>query len=308
MSDLEKNQKAKQSVHQPVLLQEVIDGLNLREGGVYIDGTLGGGGHVKAICQNALNSKIIAIDADGEAIERAKHFLADISCDITFVESQNHLIDQISKENNVQGVDGILLDLGMSSDQLDVSGRGFSFQRKEPLIMSMKSHLSENDLTAEEIVNGWQEESIADILWGYGGEQFSRRIAKAIVESRKEKKIETTFDLVKIIEGAVPYFYKKKKTHPATKTFQALRITVNNEIENLKVTLEKSFNLLNPNGRIAVITFHSLEDKVVKHFFKDLVKEKKAKAITKKPIAPNRDEIINNPRSRSSKLRIIEKI
>lgn len=302
------NTETKISVHRPVLLQEVIDGLNLKSGGVYIDGTLGGGGHTKAICQKAEGSSILAIDADGEAIERAENYLADSSCKIIFVQSANHLIDQIARKHEIEKVDGILLDLGMSSDQIDISGRGFSFQRDEPLQMNMKSELGEEDLTAWEIVNTWKEESIADILWGYGGERFSRRIAKAIVDARHHKKIETTFELVEIIKKAVPIFYQKRKTHPATKTFQALRITVNNEIENLKITLEKSFNLLNHNGRIAVVTFHSLEDKVVKNFFRDLKKNNKAKIITKKPITPSKGEIMDNPRARSSKLRIIEKI
>lgn len=308
-------EQTKSTVHKPVLLQEVIDSLNIKNGGVYVDATLGGAGHAKVICE-VLSQKsesknditFIGLDADSDAIERSSKILQGMSCKVILKIIPNHLIDEVLSEENIKTIDGCLFDLGMSSDQLETSGRGFSFQRDEPLLMTMKKNLSEGDLTAQEIVNTWQEDSITDVLWGYGGERFASRIAHKIIETRKEKQIKTTTDLVEIIKSAVPGWYRNRKTHPATKTFQALRITVNNEIENLKVALNKTFNLLESGGRISVITFHSLEDRLVKRYFKQLLQEELAILITKKPIKPSREEINNNPRARSALLRVIEKI
>ena len=206
------------------------------------------------------------------------------------------------------GVDKILLDIGLSSNQFEESGRGFSFQKDEPLIMSFKKEITENDLTAKEIVNTWEAENIMTILQGYGEEQFASRIARAIVRSREMKPIETTFELVDIIMSATPKFYHFKKIHPATKTFQALRITVNDEIGSLKEGIKKSFEILNPSGRLAIISFHSLEDRVVKQFFKEYEDTGKGKRINKRIIIADKEEIEENPRARSAKLRIIQKI
>jgi 16S rRNA (cytosine1402-N4)-methyltransferase len=205
-------------------------------------------------------------------------------------------------------VDRILFDLGISSFQLEVAGRGFSFLKDEPLLMTMKKIPTKDDLTACDIVNTWQEENLADIIYGFGEEKYSRKIAKAIVLAREEKEIKTTFDLVKIIEGAVGGYYKKMRIHPATRTFQALRIATNSELINLQEGIKKGFHSLIKGGRMAIITFHSLEDRIVKHEFIRLKKEGYANIITKKPIIPNNSEIINNPRSRSAKLRILEKL
>jgi len=297
----------KKSIHVSVLLQEVIDNLKIRDGGVYVDATLGGAGHAEAICKSAKNITFIGIDADVNAIEEAKKTLSDTSAKLILANVPNNLIGQVLSENNIEEIDGCMFDLGMSSDQLDLSGRGFSFQRDEPLLMTMKSEPTEEDLTAKEIVNTWAEESIRDILYGYGDESFASRIAKKIIQFREEKKIQTTFDLVEIIKSAVPGWYRNRKTHPATKTFQALRIATNSEIENLKVSLKQAFLKLSKGGRIAVITFHSIEDRLVKHYFRELKDSELATAITKKPILPSREEVLKNPRSRSAKLRVIEK-
>jgi 16S rRNA (cytosine1402-N4)-methyltransferase len=207
----------------------------------------------------------------------------------------------------VAHADKILLDIGLSSNQFEQSARGFSFQKDEPLIMSFKKDLKETDLTAREIVNTWDEVNIQTILEGYGEEQFAWKIAKAIVARRQENPIETTFDLVEIIKLATPKFYHHKKIHPATKTFQALRITVNDEIESLKEGVSKGFNILNRGGRMAIISFHSLEDRIVKQFFKDKQTKDEGMLITKRPIVPTEEEIKENPRSRSAKLRVIQK-
>ena len=205
-------------------------------------------------------------------------------------------------------VDAIIFDLGLSSDQLEISGRGFSFTKDEPLLMTMKESPNDEDLTAKEIVNTWEERNLADIIYGYGEERFSRRIAKAIVEARKENEIKTTFELVKIIEGSVPGSYKRGKIHFATRTFQALRIAVNDELGALEEGLAGGLKILKNEGRMGVISFHSLEDRIVKRFFREMKDEGKIKIINKKPIIAGKEELILNKRSRSAKLRIIEKI
>ena len=203
-------------------------------------------------------------------------------------------------------IDGIVMDLGMSSNQLERSGRGFSFKRDELLLMTFKHDPDETDLTAREIVNEWDEESLADIIFGYGEEQFSRRIAHAIVVAREEKLIATTKDLVSIVEGVVPKWYRFRRIHPATKTFQALRIAVNDEIESLREGLAKGVRHLRSGGQIAVISFHSIEDRVVKVFFAESAREGLGSVVTKKPITPTREETAVNPRARSAKLRIFK--
>ncbi|MEK7104808.1 MAG: 16S rRNA (cytosine(1402)-N(4))-methyltransferase RsmH, partial [Patescibacteria group bacterium] len=212
-------------------------------------------------------------------------------------------------------ISAIIFDLGLSSDQLENSGRGFSFMKDEPLLMTMKENPLPEDLTAIDIVNTWGEKSLADIIYGYGEEKFSRRIARGIVEARVKNKIETTWDLIKVIENNVPIAYRKghakgraRRLHCATKTFQALRIAVNDELGALQTGLEKGFKVLNRGGRMAVISFHSLEDRIVKRFYKEKQKKGEVILINKKPIIPKKEEIKNNPRSRSAKLRILEKI
>ncbi|MEQ1561357.1 MAG: 16S rRNA (cytosine(1402)-N(4))-methyltransferase RsmH [Nitrospira sp.] len=298
-------------IHKSVLLHEVIDGLEIKSGDIFVDGTLGGGGHSEEVAKRfGDNIVMIGIDLDPDAIARTKERLAQLN----LVNLKNHYVQDSFRNINkavaslgFQKVNKILLDIGLSSNQFEDSGRGFSFQKNEPLLMSFKKDLTEDDLTAREIVNTWDLENIQAILEGYGEEQFAWKIAKAIVARREEKPIETTFDLVEIIKIATPKFYHHKKIHPATKTFQALRITVNDEIGSLKDGVTKGFELLESGGRIAVISFHSLEDRFVKQFFKEKQVEGRGTVITKRPITPTPEEIKENPRSRSAKLRIIEK-
>lgn len=296
------------SVHKTVLLNETIEGLNLKTNSVVIDGTFGGGGHSALICEKYPKVKIIAIDQDEGAFKKAENKFVGFEKNVSFVNDNFRNIDKVLKKVDVSGVDGIIFDLGLSSDQLENSGRGFSFMRNEPLLMTMKENLSSDDVTAQDVVNTWEEKNLADVIYGYGEEQFSKRIAKGIIEARKTGEIKTTFQLVKIIEDSVPNFYRKGKIHCATKTFQAFRIAVNDELGALKEGLEKGIDFLKSGGRMSVISFHSLEDRVVKRFFKEKEKEGKIKLINKKPFTPSREEIIKNNRSRSAKLRIIEKI
>lgn len=298
--------------HKTVLLQEVINGLAIKPGDIFVDGTLGGGGHSEEVCKRFAQEKdggvvMIAVDLDPDAISRASARLAPYKCNIRYVEGSFRNIDKILDSLGVAQVDRIILDIGLSSNQFEDSGRGFSFQKDEPLIMSFKKELTAEDLTAREIVNTWDTENIQAILEGYGEEQFAWKIAKAITARREVKPIETTFELVEIIKIATPNFYHHRKIHPATKTFQALRITVNDEINSLKEGVTKGFERLHKGGRLAVISFHSLEDRFVKQFFKSKSEEDEAVLVTKKPIVPTLEEIKSNPRSRSAKLRIIEK-
>lgn len=295
--------------HIPVLKSESIDGLNIQKNDVIVDGTLGGGGHTFEIIKRfGPNVRIIGLDLDSDAISRANSLIGDTPSDVIFKTIGFQDIDKALDELRVESVDRILLDLGISSFQLEVAGRGFSFLKDEPLLMTMKKDPNDEDLTAREIVNTWEEETLADIIYGFGEEKYSRRIAKEIIEARKEKDIETTFDLNKIIEKAVGKSYKGKRINPSTKTFQALRIATNSELYNLEKVIQKGFNRLKIGGRMAIITFHSLEDRIVKKSFIELKEKQIAKIITKKPIIPKDEEIKLNPRSRSSKLRLIEKI
>lgn len=295
------------SIHKSVLLQETVIGLNLPKDGVVVDGTFGGGGHSQFVSQNFPEVKIIAIDQDKGAWEKAKDKFTDTK-NVVFHNNNFREIKDVLEKDGLEKVDGIILDLGLSSDQLDASGRGFSFMRDEPLLMTMKENPSLEDITAKDIVNSWKEENLADIIYGYGEEQFSRRIAKGIVEARKIKPIETTFELVEIINKSVPNLYKKGKINPATKTFQALRIAVNDELGAIEEGLNKGFEVLKSKRRMSVISFHSLEDRIVKRFFKEKEKNGEGILINKKPIIASEIEIKENPRSRSAKLRIIEKI
>lgn len=294
------------SVHRTVLLKESIEGLNLKDNSIFFDGTLGGGGHSEKVCQDFKGVHIIAVDQDTSAIERAKIRLGKYQCHKDFIESNFRDIDLVLQNLGIKEVDGILFDLGLSSDQFEISGRGFSFKFNEPLHMNFS--VSNESITAERIVNEWSEQTLADIFYGYADERYAKRISKKIVEERLKKPIKTTFDLVEIIRQSVPVSYTRQKIHFATKTFQALRIAVNDEIESLKEGLEKGYKFLKGGGRIAIISFHSTEDRVVKNFFKLKKEKKEGTLVNKKPIIPSPEEILLNPRSRSAKLRILEKI
>lgn len=295
--------------HVTVLLKETVQGLRPEKGGVYVDGTLNAGGHTEEIFrQTEGQAVVIGIDLDGEAHNRAKARLNPYLKNMHFYLGSFQDIDLAVREVGYDKVNGILLDLGLSSHQLDMSGRGFTFQRDEPLLMTFKANPKDNDVTAFDVVNVWGEENLADIIFGFGEERYARRIARAIVDARERMPIRTTKELVAIIERAVPFFYRHGKIHPATKTFQAIRMAVNNEVNALKAVLEKGFELLAPRGRFSIISFHSIEDRMVKRAFQQWVKEGKAIGITKKPIVPSDEEVAMNRRSRSAKLRVIEKL
>lgn len=296
-------------IHETVLLKETVDGLNLKKGDVVFDGTLGGGGHSEYVAQTfGKEVKIIAVDRDSEALKRAEERLKKANANYSLKLSDYRRIDEVLNELGIKEVQGIILDLGLSSNQLDESGRGFSFKNEEPLYMTFATP-SENPLvTAMSIVNSWKEETLADIIYGYADERYAKRIAKKIIETRQEKEIKTTNDLVEIISQAVPAVYRKGKIHFATKTFQAIRMAVNDELGALQEGLEKGFMRLRSGGRMSVISFHSGEDRIVKNFFRDKAKDKKGILINKKIITASEEEIRKNPRSRSAKLRIIEKI
>jgi 16S rRNA (cytosine1402-N4)-methyltransferase len=294
--------------HRTVLLNEAIEGLNLKPGKVFFDGTLGGAGHSAKVCSEFENKvRVVATDKDSGAVRRAEEKLSKIGCKFDLVLSDYRKMDSVFGSLELEKIDAMLLDLGLSSDQLDASGRGFTFKNNEPLLMTFSEEEGER-VTAEIILNNWGEETIADIIYAYSDERYARRIAREIVESRKIKPIKTTFDLVEIIKNAVPSGYRRGKTHFATKTFQALRIAVNDEISALKEGMEKGWNFLNKGGRMAIISFHSVEDREVKNFFRNKSKEGAGKLINKKPITPSDGEVSENPRSRSAKLRIIEKL
>ena len=295
--------------HISVLLAPLVDGLQIKSGDIIVDGTLGGGGHTLEIIKRfGKNVKIICFDLDKDAISRSKKIIDETNSNVTFKTTGFQNIDKVLDDLKISKVDRILLDLGLSSFQLEEGGRGFSFLKNEPLLMTMKKNPEKDDITAYKIVNTWDEETLADIIYGFGEERYSRKIAKGIVDARIDKKIETTFDLVEIIDKAVGKFYKGKKINPSTRTFQALRIATNSELYNLEQVIQKGFNRLNIGGRMAIITFHSLEDRIVKKAFIGLKLKGSASVITKKPIVPTVLELKLNPRSRSAKLRLIEKI
>lgn len=305
--------------HIPVLLKECIEGLNIKPEGIYVDGTMGGAGHSSEIVEKLnSNGKLIGIDRDQEALQTAKEKLKTYS-NITYVHGNHDDIQEILKNLQIPKVDGILLDLGVSSYQIDEKLRGFSYMQDSDLDMRMDQT---QELTAKIVVNTYQEKELARILYEYGEEKFSRQIAKKICEERKEKEINTTFELVDIIQRALPYI-DKKGGHPAKRTFQAIRIEVNDEITPLYETVKASIECLKPKGRLCIITFHSLEDRAVKNAYQDAVGkctcpkdfpycvcgvETMGKIINKKPIEASEQEKEINTRSRSAKLRIFEKI
>jgi 16S rRNA (cytosine1402-N4)-methyltransferase len=297
-------------MHQSVLLQETIEGLDLQAGDVVVDGTLGRGGHSIAAFKKEKNIFLIGIDRDEDAIlDTAKRF-EEAGIDTAkykLFQGNFRDISRFVTEAGKDGVEKIMLDLGLSSPHLDSSGRGFSFKGSEPLLMTMEKEPGKDSFTAADIVNTWAEEDIANVIYAYGDERYSRRIAKAIVARRQEKPILTTGDLADIISGSVPGMYRRGKIHPATRTFQALRIAVNDELGSLKAGLIAGLNCLKSGGRISVISFHSLEDRIVKNFMRDWDREGFGKSLTKKPIEPSEEEIRQNSRSRSAKLRIFIK-
>lgn len=304
--------------HESVLLDETIEYLNIKPDGIYVDGTLGGGGHSYEILKRLPNGRLIAIDRDTDAIDAASVRLKDFN-NVTYVHDNYKNIKKILKDIGVDRIDGAILDLGVSSYQLDEVKRGFSYMHDAPLDMRMDK---ESDLTAEYVVNNYSEDDIAKILFDYGEEKWSRRISKFIVEERKKRPIKTTFQLVDIIKKAVPASKRRTGPHPAKRTFQAIRIEVNDELKGLDNAINDMVEVLNPNGRIAIITFHSLEDRIVKNTYKKLEnpcicpknlpctcgKKPIIRIITKKPVMPNEEEIESNPRSRSAKLRVAEKL
>lgn len=293
--------------HIPVLLHETITGLDIHGGEIYLDLTIGGAGHALEACRTSGGHlRIVGIDEDIHAVETSRARLSKTSCLTSVHEGSSQTLETVLEKEGISRVDKILFDLGVSSYQLDESGRGFSFRKDEPLVMTLHTR-PDSLITAEIIVNEWSEETLMTIIKSYGEERFARKIAHAIVGARENNRINTTFQLVDIITNAVPGWYRHGRLHPATRTFQAIRIATNNELEVLRTTLEIACARLNPHGRIAVISFHSLEDRIVKHFFKEKVGAGDALAITKKPIVPGEEEVRLNPRARSAKLRIIEK-
>lgn len=296
--------------HISVLSQEVIEYLDIVPNGIYVDGTLGAAGHSSAIA-NGLSQQgtLIGFDLDPASISNAEKVLQDTHPQKHLVQRNFKDISAVLDELGIERVHGILLDLGWNSDQFSDSKRGFSFQHDGPLDMTFNQSMgSETETSAWDIVNLWQESSLMDILYGYADEQYGRRIAQAIVTARTEGPINTTGQLVEIIKGAVPKAYLHKKIHPATKTFQALRIAVNDEIVSLREALPDMINRLAPGGRLLIITFHSIEDRIVKNFFRTAEGEGKVIRIEKRGITATEDEVRSNPRSRSARLRIVQKI
>jgi len=306
--------------HVSVLLNEALEGLNIDPNGIYADGTLGGGGHSKAILERlSHNGKLVAIDRDDFALAFAKSILADWE-NVYFVKNNFSNIQAILDELSIEKINGMILDLGVSSFQLDDADRGFSYMQDAPLDMRMDK---KQRTTAYHVINEYSEEKIREIIYKYGEEKWAKRIVEFIVEKRRVKPIETTFELVDIIKAAIPKKARIDGPHPAKRTFQAIRIEVNGELELLEQAINDIVDRLDKNGRIAIITFHSLEDRIVKETFKTLEnpctcprelpicicgKKPQVKIITKKPIIPSSGELEINPRSRSAKLRIAQKI
>ena len=306
--------------HVSVLLKECIEGLNIKPDGIYVDGTLGGAGHSSVIASKLTPGRLIGIDRDPVALKAAGERLAPYGDRVTLVHSNFCEMDTALQNLGIDGVDGILLDLGVSSPQLDDGQRGFSYMADAPLDMRMNS---EDTLDARQIVNQWSYEELKRILYDYGEERFAPRIAAAICKRREEKEIETTLELVDIIRSAMPASALREKQHPAKRSFQAIRIAVNDELGSVERVMKKAVPLLNPGGRLAVITFHSLEDRIVKNAMAEAAKgctcprefpvcvcgkTPQVKILTRKPIVSGQEELERNPRARSAKLRICEKL
>ena len=306
--------------HISVLLEECLDGLHIKPDGVYLDGTLGGAGHSSQIAKRLTTGMLIGIDRDPVALKAAGERLEPYKNNVTLVHSNFCEMAQVVQDLELPGVDGILLDLGVSSPQLDDAQRGFSYMNDAPLDMRMNS---EDSLTAYTVVNTWSQDDLKRILFDYGEERYAPRIAGAICRYREEKPIETTLELVDIIRSAMPPQALREKQHPAKRSFQAIRIAVNDELGSVERAMEAAIPLLNPGGRLAVITFHSLEDRIVKNAMAEAAKgctcppnfpvcvcgkKPQVKLISRKPITATEEELEVNPRSRSAKLRVCEKI
>ncbi|MEM3673466.1 MAG: 16S rRNA (cytosine(1402)-N(4))-methyltransferase RsmH [Candidatus Bathyarchaeia archaeon] len=291
-------------VHVPVLQKEVLDFLNPKADENFVDCTIGEGGHAFAILERILpNGKLLGIDLTREIIEGLKAKAENLNKNLILVCDNFANLKSIVERHGFGQVSGVLFDLGLSSWHLEKSGRGFSFSRDEPLDMRFQG-----GITAQEIVNTWPQKELKRILKEYGEERFAKRIAREIVQSREKEPITSTLQLVSIVERAVPYWYQKRRIHPATKTFQALRIAVNGELNNLKRALPQAVEILKPNGRLVVISFHSLEDRIVKNFLRENARKGLLKVLTKKPVKPSAEEVKFNPRSRSARLRAAVKI
>ena len=306
--------------HISVLLNECLEGLNIKPDGIYVDGTLGGAGHSSQIAKRLTTGRLIGIDRDPVALKAAGKRLEPYKNNVTLVHSNFCEMAQVLKELGISGVDGILLDLGVSSPQLDDGQRGFSYMVDAPLDMRMNN---EDSLTAHTVVNTWPQEELKRILYTYGEERYAPQIAAAICRRREEKTIDTTLELVDVIRGAMPPAALREKQHPAKRSFQAIRIAVNDELGSVERVLEDAIDLLNPGGRLAIITFHSLEDRIVKTAMADAAKgctcppnfpvcvcgkKPKVKLISRKPITASDVELEENPRSRSAKLRVCERL
>ncbi len=310
----------KEFYHVSVLLGECLEGLDIRPDGIYVDGTLGGAGHSFQIASRLTTGRLIGIDRDPVALAAAKERLQPVADRVTLVHSNFCEMAQVLQELGIAGVDGILLDLGVSSPQLDDGARGFSYMTDAPLDMRMNN---QDALTARDVVNTWPQEELRRILFDYGEERYAPKIAAAICRRREEKPIETTLELVDIIRSAMPPAALREKQHPAKRSFQAIRIAVNDELGSVEKIMADAVDLLNPGGRLAVITFHSLEDRIVKQGMAEAAKgctcpprlpvcvcgnKPKVKLISKKPIVASNEELEVNPRSRSAKLRVCEKL
>ena len=306
--------------HYSVMLSETVDGLNLKDGGIYADGTLGGGGHSYEILSRKKDIRLIGIDQDEEAISAAKKRLSEFEDKVTYVNDNFKNVLSILDRLEIPEIDGMVLDLGVSSYQLDNEERGFSYMKSAPLDMRMDR---KNGLSAYQVVNTYTEDQLTDIFYRYGEENWSRRVAKFIVERRKDAPVETTGELSEIIKAAIPQGARKDELHPEKRIFQAIRIEVNGELEILKGAVCDIVSKLKKGGRLSVITFHSLEDRIIKQTFSELAKgcicppdfpvcvcgkKPEVKVITRKPILPGKDELSENSRSKSAKLRIIEKL
>lgn len=306
--------------HVSVLLEECIQALCIKPDGTYVDGTLGGAGHSSQIVQRLTTGRLIGIDRDPKALKAASERLAPYSDRVTLVHSNFSRVDQVLDELGIDGVDGILLDLGVSSPQLDEAERGFSYMADAPLDMRMNS---QDTLTAYEVVNLWPREELRRILYEYGEERYAPQIASAIDRRRAERPIETTLELVDVIRSAMPSQALREKQHPAKRSFQAIRIAVNDELGAVSRVMDAAISKLNSGGRLAIITFHSLEDRIVKNAMASAAKgctcppefpvcvcgkTPKVKLVSKKPIVSSEEELQRNPRARSAKLRVCEKI
>ena len=306
--------------HVSVLLDECLEGLAIRPDGIYVDGTLGGAGHSLQIARRLTSGRLIGIDRDRVALAAAQKRLEEVQDRATLVHANFREMDRVIQELGIPGVDGILLDLGVSSPQLDDSERGFSYMAEAPLDMRMNG---QDVLDAGQVVNTYSYEQLKRILYDYGEERYAPQIASAICRRREEKTIETTLELADIIRSAMPASALREKQHPAKRSFQAIRIAVNDELGAVEEVMNKAIDLLNPGGRLAVITFHSLEDRIVKSAMAEAAKgcicppefpvcvcgrKPRVKLITRKPIISAQEELDRNPRARSAKLRICEKI